>query len=282
MTFPSFEAAKAGYGKMYRSMTIRPERRAALEHTARTILRGKSRYLVVERTTGVPWFCIGLIHDREADCNFACHLHNGDNGAPDAMGRLTRRTTHVTAGRPLSAPPWTWEQSAKDALAVDGLDRITDWSIERILYMNEKFNGGGYVGHNVNSPYIWGGSNHYGDRSDPEQHGKYTSDGVYNPNFIDTQLGCAPMLAVMMEMDPSIAVWLGSPLKTTVPAPEPKPTPVPVEPSVAKKVAKHTATTTVATGAAAAAHWWGFHPGATVAVFVAAFIIFAIIMSKLK
>src|SRR5712691_5433636 len=134
MSFPSFEAAKAGYGNLWRSMTIRPEKRAALEGGARRILRGKSRYLAVERATGVPWFVIGLEHNREADCSFACHLHNGDNGRPDAQGRLTIRTRQVPAGRPRSSPPWTWEESARDALAIDGLDKIADWGIEQILY----------------------------------------------------------------------------------------------------------------------------------------------------
>jgi lysozyme family protein len=272
VTFPSFDAAKAGYGNLWRSMTIRPERRAALDSAARKILRGKSRYLAIERLTGVPWFLVGLEHYREADCSFACHLHNGDNGRPDAQGRLTIRTRQVPAGRPPSSPPWTWEASARDALAIDGLDKITDWGIERIGYMCEKFNGAGYFGHNVNSPYVWAGCNHYGD---PPNTGKYVADHAFDPHAIDTQLGCMPLLAVMMEQDPSIALWLKSPQP---PASKPggKPVPKPKQPPV------HPVPVAAGGIAAALAHWWGAHPGVAVAVFIAAFVALSFIVSKQK
>jgi lysozyme family protein len=66
--------------------------------------------------------------------NFNRHLHNGDP--------LTSRTVHVPAGRPKSGtPPFTWEQSAVDALAYDGLTQVTDWSIEHVAYVFENFNG---------------------------------------------------------------------------------------------------------------------------------------------
>src|SRR5262249_44398098 len=126
-------------------MTIRPERRAALETAARKILRGKSRYLAVERATGVPWFVIGVLHYRESDCSFLTHLHNGDP--------LSGRTYHVPAGRPPTGnPPFTWEASAKDALSYEGFASIHDWPIERIGYSCERYNGGGYYGQDVNSP----------------------------------------------------------------------------------------------------------------------------------
>jgi len=276
MSFPSFEAAKAGYGNLWRSMTIRPERRAALEGAARKILRGKSRYLAVERATGVPWFVIGLEHDREADCSFACHLHNGDNGRPDAQGRLTIRTRQVPAGRPRSSPPWTWEESARDALAIDGLDKIADWDIEQILYMCEKFNGEGYFGRNVNSPYVWAGSNHYGD---PPNIGKYVADHVFDPPAIDSQLGCAPLLAVMMAMDSSIALWLRTPQR--VPPPDIAP---PVkQPARNPKVSpRHVIPPAAGAAAGGLAHWGNAHPAVVIILFVAVLAAFAFIMSKQK
>jgi lysozyme family protein len=270
---PSFEAAKAGYGNLWRSMTIRPGKRAALENAARKILAGKSRYLKVERTTGVPWFVIGVIHYREADCNFGCHLHNGDP--------LTARTYHVPAGRPLSGiPPFTWEFSATDALAIDGLSAVTDWSIERIGYMCERFNGLGYISLGVNSPYVWAGSNLYGD---PPNTGKYIRDGVFDRGAIDSQLGCMPILKVMMELDASIAVWLGSPLKPVPPPPDVEPVPVkpPVKPPV-RPPAKPAVGLGIGAAIAALAHWWGAHPGVTVGLFIAAIAIFAFIMSRQK
>jgi lysozyme family protein len=287
VSFPSFEAAKAGYGSLWRSMTIRQSRRVALEKAARSILGGKSRYVAVERLTGVPWFVVGLEHYREADCSFACHLHNGDDGRPDTQGRLTVRTRQVPAGRPPSPPPWTWEESARDALAVDGLDKITDWGIERIGYACEQFNGQGYFGHNVNSPYVWAGSNHYGD---PPNTGKYVADHVFDPSAIDTQLGCMPLLAVMMEQDASIAARLGSPRRP--PAAEPPSAKGPIAPArpgtpkppVARPApampGRHVGGAGIAVAVAALAHWLGAHPLVVVTLFVAVLAAFAFIMSK--
>jgi lysozyme family protein len=36
------------------------------------------------------------------------------------------------------------------------------------------------------------------------QSGKYIRDGVYDPNAVDSQPGCAGLLMAMMELDPSI------------------------------------------------------------------------------
>ena len=57
------------------------------------IKAARSRYERVSGITLVPWQVIGVIHSREADCDFHCHLHNGDP--------LTGRTIHVPKGRPL-------------------------------------------------------------------------------------------------------------------------------------------------------------------------------------
>jgi lysozyme family protein len=269
MTFPSFETARAGYGNLWRSMTVRPSSRAALETAARKILRGKSRYMAVERATGIPWFVIGVLHYRESDCSFASHLHNGDP--------LSRRTYHVPAGRPPTGnPPFTWEASAKDALSYEGFASIHDWSIERIGYSCEKYNGGGYYGQDVNSPYAWAGSNHYGTRPNV---GKYTSDGHFDPSAVDQQLGCMPLIAVMMELDSSISLWLGGDHKIP-PPPDVEPPPPKPEPKSPKKPRVHPAPVVAGGAAAALAHYFGAHPALVLALFIAAFIGFAIFMSK--
>jgi lysozyme family protein len=135
---------------------------------------------------GAPWQLIGAIHHLEANCSFATHLHNGDP--------LTRRTTHVPAGRPAAAPAdgrvYTWEESALDALRSKGWDRIAAWPTDRMLYEAERYNGFGYVGKGVNSPYIWSGTSLY-------SRGKYVADGKYDASAVSQQVGVAAILRAL-------------------------------------------------------------------------------------
>ena len=45
----------------------------------------------------------------------------------------------------------TWEAGAIDALDLDRLNQVTDWSPERASYEIEKFNGFGYRAKGVNT-----------------------------------------------------------------------------------------------------------------------------------
>ena len=104
--------------------------------TAR-VVAGQARYETVSAATGVPWFVIGIIHSLEGSSNFKTHLHNGDP--------LTARTIHVPKGRPITGqPPFTWEDSAVDALKFDNLAGSTKWSLPSTLFRLEGFNGFGY------------------------------------------------------------------------------------------------------------------------------------------
>lgn len=154
---------------------------------AKKALLYKPRYDIVAAKTGVDWLVIACIHYREASFDFTTHLHNGDP--------LSARTVHVPAGRPISGnPPFTWEQSAIDALQYDGADKVHTWNLNNTLYYLEKFNGFGYRKyHGINSPYLWSGTNHYTT-------GKYEQDGKYNADLVDKQIGCAPLLATLETM----------------------------------------------------------------------------------
>lgn len=188
MTNPTFESCEGSYAALLGSMQIRPNRQPAFDTAARKIVSHKDRYLKIEKATGVPWWFIGLLHYRESDCDFNTHLHNGDS--------LRRRTYHVPAGRPLhGSPPFTFEESAIDALQQKGYDKETDWSDEHICYRLEVFNGMGYRMYhpNVPSPYLWGGTNHY-------VAGKYTSDGHFDSSHVDTQLGTVPLMMTIRKM----------------------------------------------------------------------------------
>ena len=148
------------------------------------IKAARSRYERVSGITLVPWQVIGVIHSREADCDFHCHLHNGDP--------LTGRTIHVPKGRPLEGDaPFTWEDSAIDALAYDTLSGLGGWDdIATTLDRIERFNGLGYRRLGLPSPYLWAGTNHY-------LSGKYTADGIYNPRAIDQEAGAAGLLRLL-------------------------------------------------------------------------------------
>lgn len=175
---PTFEQTKNGYKNLWNSAVL--TRQASADAAADKIITYKKRYQHIESKTGVPWYMVGVLHNRESSLNFNTHLHNGDS--------LNYRTHHVPAGRPLGPPPFTWEESAMDALTMKGLDKITSWPIERVLYECERYNGWGYFNNGYgNSPYIWAGTNHYSQ-------GKYVADGRYDPTVVDKQLGCAAML----------------------------------------------------------------------------------------
>jgi lysozyme family protein len=141
----------------------------------------KARYQAVEKKTGVPWWFIAVVHEREASQNWNTQLGQGDP--------LNRKSTHKPAGR---GPFSTWEDGAVDALVncPPYAARNKDWSVGGALTMLEKYNGLGYAGKGLPSPYVWAGTDQY-------IKGKYTSDGKYNPNVVDSQLGCAGLLKFM-------------------------------------------------------------------------------------
>jgi lysozyme family protein len=170
------------YSLLYESCLIRPSRKAAVARTARRLTANRARYEKVAGALKMPWYVVGAIHNMESGGDFSRHLHNGDP--------LTGRTTHVPAGRPKRGrPPFTWEQSATDALRYQGFDAWKDWSIPGALYKLEGYNGWGYRDHHpgVNSPYLWSFSNHYAK-------GKYVADGRFSATATSQQCGAAVLL----------------------------------------------------------------------------------------
>lgn len=190
----TFEARREIYTNLWASMNIRPERLAIITRQADKILSFKDRYDPIEKATGVPWYIIGLMHLRESNFDFDTHLHNGDP--------LSERTYHVPAGRPISgSPPFTFEESAIDAMRQKGYDKVSDWSIERIAFTLEKYNGFGYIQYGINSPYLWAGTDLYSK-------GKFVRDHVFSASYVDTQLGTMAVIRVILDK-------LGNPLQKT-------------------------------------------------------------------
>ena len=149
----------------------------------------KQRYKNVSNQTGVPWAIIAVIHEREASQDWTTQLGQGDP--------LNRVSTHIPRGR---GPFSSWEEGAFDALVncAPFAAKWTDWTYGGAMTLLEQYNGLGYAARGVPSPYIWAGTDQY-------KSGKYVRDGVYDPNVIDAQLGCAGLLKTMMQLDATIS-----------------------------------------------------------------------------
>jgi len=206
-TYP-FAPLEAEYAQRFAAMVLAPARLAAIDATARKIIAGKARYRAVEELAGVPWAFIGVLHSRESGCDFRGVLHNGEK----ILG-TGRKTKLVPAGR---GPFARWEEAACDALAIKGYRPGTpDWSIARCLYEGERFNGFGYRMRGVPSAYLWSGSDQY-------VRGKYVADGVWSATAVDQQMGIAPLMRRLMELDDEVSFGGAGdalPLSPAAPAP---------------------------------------------------------------
>lgn len=193
-------------------------RRAECVAVAKSLIAAKPRYQAVSARTGVPWFAIAVIHEREASQSWDANLAQGDP--------WNKVSVHVPAGH---GPFTSWERAAEDALVncAPYAARNKDWSIGGVLTLLEGYNGLGYANKGVPSPYVWAGTDQYVS-------GKYVADHDYDPNKVDTQLGCAGLLMAMAALDSSVS--LGRPPIVIVPSPPvppdvPRPDPVP-QPSI--------------------------------------------------
>ena len=184
---PLTAALREEYEALFDTCMIRGEHAAIVERTVDKLRDNRSTYARAEEASGVPWHFIAVIHNMESSLNFKCHLHNGDP--------LTARTVQVPKGCPKTGtPPFLWENSAADALALKKLDQSTDWTLAGTLYQLERYNGFGYrIYHpEVKSPYLWSCSNHYTS-------GKYVADGTWSHTAKSKQLGAAVLLRRMAE-----------------------------------------------------------------------------------
>ncbi len=161
------------YARLRPNLKIRAERYNDCLQVATKIKANRPRYQSVEKATGVPWFVIGALHEREASSNFSCYLGNGE-----PLDRVTRL---VPKGR---GPFATWESGAIDALRYDGLDEHKDWSFAGCCTVAERYNGLGYRRRGLPSPYVLSFTSGYSK-------GKFTSDHGFDPDFVDKQIGCA-------------------------------------------------------------------------------------------
>lgn len=175
------------YYSLFNTCNINPNESAAVEKIINRILPNKYRYIDTVSLFNVPWYFIAVIHNMESGLSFNGHFHNGDP--------LSARTIRVPVGRPINGdPPFTWEESTRDAIQYKKLDRWNDWSAAGLLYKLEEYNGWGYRSKHphVLSPYLWSFSNHY-------VKGKYVADGTWSENAVSRQCGAAVILRRLAE-----------------------------------------------------------------------------------
>ena len=109
------------YRTHFRTALLRPEWDQRVE-AARKSSHGRAATLRSSRTEDRS----ALVRDRHPQLprnkrQFDAHFHNGDP--------LTDRTKRVPAGRPKEGdPPFTWEQSAEDAIRSTKLDSVPVWT----------------------------------------------------------------------------------------------------------------------------------------------------------
>lgn len=183
-TATDFAALKDEYAAWYAACALRPERKGELAYYLKRLTQGQPTYQQVGAELNIPWVFIGITHGMECGFNFKGHLHNGDP--------LTARTVQVPKGRPATGnPPFTWSQSARDALIFKGYHQVTDWSLPHMLYLFERYNGMGYRRRGVPTPYLWSFSNLY-------EKGKFVADGRFDPEAVSKQCGAALMLKAVL------------------------------------------------------------------------------------
>lgn len=178
---------RSEYDHLFATCQVRSEHVSSVDRVVDTVVAFRALYAAVAGALACPWYVVAAIHCLEASLRFDRHLHNGDP--------LTARTVRVPAGRPArGTAPFSWEDSARDALELKRFGEWRDWSVPGVLFKLEQYNGFGYRRHHpeVLSPYLWSFTGHY-------TKGKFVSDGRFDPNAVSKQSGAAALLRRISE-----------------------------------------------------------------------------------
>jgi lysozyme family protein len=200
MTYLYTNARRADLARRFDAMKVLRQQ-GEIDREADAIIAKRAIYKDIESATRVPWWLVGVIDTREGGTSHlgTRHLHDGDP--------LTNYTVNVPAGRPAVGhrPPFTFRESAIDALKMKGLQSISNWTVERALHILEPYNGLGYFNGPTDfrgvkhppmpTPYNWACTDQYDPPHGPG--GKYTRDHYFDPDATDGQIGCAPLIAAI-------------------------------------------------------------------------------------
>src|SRR5258708_3588641 len=202
-------ALKAVNAHRWANMHMRADRIPAFHATglrlcaadAKARYQGATDRLVELGKQPVPWWFIAIVSEREYGGPPRWDRQLGQGG-PLGHGSIH----HPRRGGPFLMHPEDvttcnddWTRAGLDALIDCGPHAAlwTDWTVGGVLTVFEEYNGLGYAEMGVASAYVWSGTDQY-------QSGKYVADHVYRASAIDVQEGTAPILAMMMALDPSI------------------------------------------------------------------------------
>lgn len=177
--------------KRWDNMHLNASRIPTFDYIAKRLVAKKDIYQKIEAATKVPWFVIAVIHERESGQDFTKQLSQGDS--------LNQVSRHDPKGRGPFYGDDAFYRAALDALidCPPHASKWTDWTAGGAMTLLEEYNGLGYAAMGVPSAYVWSGSDQY-------KSGKYVADHVYRAGVVDVQEGCAPLIARMMALDPSI------------------------------------------------------------------------------
>lgn len=202
-------ALKAVNAHRWANMHLRADRVPAFHATALRLCApdAKARYQgVTDRLKAmgkqpVPWWFIAVVSEREyggpprwdRQLGQGDHLHERSHNVPIGMGPYLDHVGDATPGHD------AWTRCCVDVLVNSEPHAAswTDWTAGGTLTLWEEYNGLGYAARGIASAYVWSGSDQY-------DAGKFIRDHVFDPKKVDVQEGCAPILSMMMAIDPSI------------------------------------------------------------------------------
>lgn len=192
--------------RRWEAMKFNTSRIPEFEAVAKKLIANKAQYQEIsseifeQKNNTIPWAGIAVIDEREHDGPLGlCNSYLGNGQALGQVTTIVPKNRGPFLPHPTDAPlRGPFFRGALDAL-IDCAPHAADWhdwSPGGILTLLEQYNGLGYASRGLASPYIWGGTSE-------QQVGKFVSDGVFDANVMDTQLGCAGMLRMMSILDPT-------------------------------------------------------------------------------
>lgn len=212
-----FEVLKPEYER--RLAALKVTRQAEVQSRAVAILRRPeviTNFGPVQDQLGIPMVWGICSFERESGLDFRTSPAQGD------------RWDRVSVNVPRGVGPFpSWIAAAIWSYKHDAIDKNSaPWSWPYMCWGWEKMNGFGPRDHGHVSGYNFSGIDQY----DPPTGtgGKYVSDGKWNPEEVDKQLGCVPLALELVRLEPALALHNAPIIVPAVPT-EPIPvTPTPV------------------------------------------------------